>query len=70
MNELRKMGITTCPHCKLEWDDRGFCGCEDPFPLNAIPQEKIDSLARTFYPRIVAYVEGLNKKSAVNKLYK
>ena len=70
MSMLKKMGITNCPHCKVEFDDRGFCGCEQPFNLNAVPQAKIDGIARTIFPRIKAHVEGFNSISVNNRLRK
>ena len=59
-----------CPICKEPADDRGFCGCEPPFSLSAVPKEKIDGIARTIFPHIVAYVEGMTggaTKSEINK---
>jgi hypothetical protein len=47
-----------CPICKEATDDRGFCGCEPPFSLSAIPQEKLDGIARTAYPHIVSYYKA------------
>jgi|GEM_PF-5100015 len=55
-----------CPICNEEADERGFCGCEPPFSLKAIPQEKIDGIARTIFPRIVAYVESMNGAAVAN----
>ena len=46
-----------CPICNKEADDMGFCGCEPPFKLDAMPSEKITGIARTIYPRILAYFQ-------------
>jgi len=59
-----------CPICNEPADNRGFCGCEPPFSLNAVPQEKIDGIARTIFPHVVAYVEGLTGGTAKNVLNK
>ena len=57
------MHYTICPICKVAPDSKGFCGCEPPFSLSAIPQEKIDGIARTIYPRILAYFEVPENKA-------
>jgi len=46
-----------CPICKEPTDDRGFCRCEPPFSLDDVPKEKFTGIARTIYPRILAYFQ-------------
>ena len=48
----------TCPICKEATDDRGFCGCEPPFSLDAVPQEKIRGIARVLYPQLDAFYKA------------
>ena len=67
MKALKEAGITKCPHCRMEFDNKGFCGCETPFSLNAIPQPALDGIARTILPRIVACVEGLSTPTPTQK---
>ena len=52
------MHYKICPICKEAPDERGFCGCEPPFDLNNIPQEKINGIARVMYPAILAYFQN------------
>jgi len=54
-NKKEAWPIKTCGRCKQTPDDRGFCGCEPPFSLDAIPQEKLDGIARVIYPHIVNF---------------
>ena len=50
--------IKTCGRCKQAPDDRGFCGCEPPFSLDAMPAEKADGIARVMYPHIVSFYKA------------
>jgi len=47
--------IKTCGICKQTPDDRGFCGCEPPFSLDAMPTEKADGIARELFPHIASF---------------
>jgi hypothetical protein len=50
-----------CPICKESTDDRGFCGCPPPFSLDAIPQEKLDGIARVMFPEMKSFFEEFYK---------